>query len=186
MRYISKLYLAQLYDKNLSDSDFFSLYYFTTNEKLSTYQLTKLLSTTKFKMDYKNVHKKVKKLNSFRLIEETKEKSIQSHAAIFYQLSDIGVYHMFDYLYERRSLFKNGQITEIVNGLLNYYGENDFFYVFIYPFFSKMTLANLKSETILWYLLNYCKKCCFKVNLQLFSWNEFFNTTVYSPLEVSI
>lgn len=178
MRYISKLYLTQLFDKNLSDSDFYSLYYIATNKKTSTYQLTKFLSTTQFKMNYKNVHKKVKKLQSIQLIEESKEKSIQSHAAIFYQLSDIGVFHIFDYLYERRFLFKIEQIIEIFNGLLNYYGENDFFYVFIYPFFNKRTLANLKSETILWDLLNYCKKCCSKVNLQLLSWNAFFNTTV--------
>ena len=85
------------------------------------------MSCTKFKMDYKNVHKKVKKLQSFQLIDEIKEKSIQSHAAIFYQLSEIGVYHMFDYLYQRSFLFKNEQIIEIINGLLNYYGENDFF-----------------------------------------------------------
>jgi hypothetical protein len=176
MRYISDIYISKTYEKDLSDSDFFSLYYFITNNKLSTYQLSEFLSITKYKMNYKNVLKKIKKFEKFQIIKIIEKRS-HPRPANFFQLTDVGVYYIFEYMYERMSLFKNEQIIEIIHGLINYYSENDFFTVFIFPFFNKETLLNLKSETIMKYFLNYCKKCCYRVRLSLIQWDFFINSS---------
>jgi hypothetical protein len=135
------------------------------------------------------VHKKIQRFISLDLIEKTKTID-HAHSAIYYRLSDVGVFHILTNLYSKYSLFED-EGREIIIGLIDHFGDNDFFHVFVYPFFSKSTISKITSSTILLDFLSYCYQCCRRVLLSSFftvyalmpelvlvKWSDFTNFSV--------
>ena len=74
---------------------------------------------------------------------------------------------MFYKLHGKSSLIQ-GQVQDIIKGLLKNYGKDEFIHLFVYPYFEKNTLLNLKSNIILEFLLNYLTEIAYKAVTILF------------------
>ena len=108
------------------------------------------------------MHKRIQKFLSLKLIEKTKRRDFK-HSSIYYKLTDIGVFCVLANLYQNKTLFTHDELIETINGIINNYGDNDFFYVFLYPFFDRNTIVGIVSKVIIDEFLNYCTACCERV-----------------------
>ena len=158
MRYIFELYLYTSSNFEFKDSTFYTLCQFSKDRELSIYQICSQLKTTDYRVEYKNVHKRIQKFHSVKLLKKTTTRDLK-HASIYYKLTDVGVFCILDFLYQYRSLFSQEELIEVIKGIINNYGDNDFFHIFIYPFFDKSTILNLKSKVIIDDFLNFCRAC---------------------------
>lgn len=143
MEYILKLYKSRITEVKLSEESLFTLYQFSKNKYLSTYQVHRLLNNTRYKSEYKNVHKKVQNLLSLDLIEKLPRNlnNIQ-HGAIYYKLTSTGVFYLM--------LNSDSYLLEDIE-IIKYFGSDQFFEFFIYPYFKNQTLCNLKLDRIIFY-----------------------------------
>lgn len=167
MRYILELYLTGNYAEDFTDSTFFTLCQFAIKREMSTYQVFNELKKTKYKIEYKNIHKKIQKFLLLKLIKKTSKRDLK-HASIYYELSDTGVFYILLNIHKNISKFEDKQLNEIFTGMIHNHGDNDFFFVFIYPYFNKSTILNIRSKITIEDILNYCSLCCNKVLIKLF------------------
>jgi predicted transcriptional regulator with HTH domain len=69
---------------------------FAHHESLSAYQVFSKLKSSFFESAYKNVHKRIQRLQSLLLIEEIKNKTVRAkHGAKYYRLTEYGIYKLF-------------------------------------------------------------------------------------------
>ncbi|HJT83300.1 MAG TPA: hypothetical protein VJ697_02360 [Nitrososphaeraceae archaeon] len=168
---------SKINEIKLSDASFYALYQFAKSKSLSTYQVFSLLKKTAYKSEYKNVYKKVQNLLSLNLIEKLpKSLDNMEHGAIYYKITSIGIF----YLMENMKSDLNFEI-------LKHHGEDPFFKIFLYPYFEKHTLMDLKFDHIKLGVFNYSNSCCriFKNLFQylksiqkdkgIYSWVEFWD-----------
>ena len=78
----------------IGDAALLILSYFVSRKFSSTYQIYSELKKSRSSMAYKNVHKRIQRLEALKLIQKVKGQETQ-HGAIFYQLSEAGLYHLF-------------------------------------------------------------------------------------------
>lgn len=164
--YILDLYLLRIDQIELSIAALFTLFQFTKSRELSTYQIAKALKTTKYEVDYKNVHKKIKRFLNCGLIEKTETKD-RRHNSQFYRLTSAGIFALFYHLRGESKQF-NSEILNMLNGLLTNYGQDYFFKVFVYPFFNRETVLSIRSKIIIELFLNYCTECTHKSMSKLY------------------
>jgi hypothetical protein len=111
-----------------------------------------------YNIAYKDVHKRIRRLDSLGLIEKvpidqihTKRESI--HAPIFYRLTLGG---LFNLLYKNRTLILYADKEKI----FHYHGKSIIFETFIYPFFEKSTLVGIKGSFLPEIIFSYLSECC--------------------------
>jgi hypothetical protein len=164
-------------DMKLSSTSFFTLYQFGTAEYLSTYQVFKLLKETQYSSGYENVHKKVQTLLSLNLIEKMpKNLGNTDHGAIYFKITSAGIFYLMQYMK-----------FDLNFEILKHHGEDPFFKIFLYPYFERETLINLKFEHIKSEIFNYLNRCCgilknlfqhlesIKINKGMYGWVEFWD-----------
>jgi len=165
-RYILDLYLSAFYDIRLSDSEIFTLCQFVKHKEMYAAQVYRMLKDTRYKMEYKNVHKNIKSLEEISLIVRTNTID-RKHGRLFYRLTPKGVFSIFYFIYGKSSIILS-EIHDIINGLLNNHESDEFFKSFIYPFFDKNTILKLRSFTILEFFLSFCSKIAHEIVSVLF------------------
>jgi hypothetical protein len=113
------------------------LSHFVHRKFSSTYQIYSELKKSPSSMAYKNVHKRIQRLEALKLIQKVKVKESQ-HGAKFYQLSEAGLYHLF-------LNFSRPSFVLRFPTILENYGELAFFNVFLYPYFERKTLMSINK-----------------------------------------
>jgi hypothetical protein len=101
-------------------------------------------------MSYKNVHKRVKKLESLRLIEKIPGKELP-HKAIKYRLTSRGLFQCL----------QEGMVSAVIvmTDANNRYKENIFLKTILYQFFSQETIKHFDTPLRLFALGNYLQSC---------------------------
>jgi hypothetical protein len=148
----------------------------------STYQLFTLLKKEE-KMAYKNVHKRIKKLHSLKMIEIIGKESIKTdresiHNPKFYRLTTGGIFHLLCQgpRWGSKKIFQN-------------YPDNIIFRTILYRYIERETLLQIKNLFLLGEIFSYLSKCCVATNrliealgkhrgtdsvtMPLFNWDEF-------------
>lgn len=165
---------------------------FVQKEYSSVYQICSYIKSAGLKVSYKNVHKKIRKLLSFHLIEE-KEVHEPKHGAIYYRLSEFGIYYLFlkrldGILFDQVALKKSQIIVFNATNFLKYYSTNALFEIFLYPYFDKETILSINSPDFIIEIFRYLHDCCKEIDnmlsllnnnmrqipilKELFSWNK--------------
>lgn len=121
----------------IGDAALLILSYFVHRKISSTYQIYSELKKSPSSMAYKNVHKRIQRLEALQLIQKVKVKETQ-HGAKFYQLSEAGIYHLF-------LNFSRPSFVLRFPTILENYGEFTFFDVFLYPYFERKTLMSINK-----------------------------------------
>lgn len=157
-------FYLKIHDKDLTNESFYTLCQFTKKD-LHVYQLWNILKSTDYKTDKKNVFTKVKTFRSLGLIEETKKVGLENlHKAIYYRLTSAGIFCIFYHLRGKSLfLFSDLEKSDIIKGLLKNHKDDEFFSLFVYPYFEKRTLLKLKSSIVLKFLLAYCSEIAYRM-----------------------
>lgn len=135
---------------------------------------------------YKDVHKRIRRLDLLGLIERVPKEQISTkresiHSPIFYRLTLGGIFNL---------LYKNMDVmfTENKNEIFQHHGNNIIFNTFLYPYFEQSTLIGIKGSFLPEVIFSYLSKCCKitdeiirsltkdgnrPVPIDLFQWNEF-------------
>jgi hypothetical protein len=87
-------------------------------------------------MAYKNVHKRIQRLESLQLIEKV-EITESEHGAKYYRLTEAGIYELF-------ANFRRDSLTIAFPKILENYGNLAFFDTFLYPYFAQESLMSFK------------------------------------------
>jgi len=132
------------------------LLYFATQENFSVYQIFSRLESTPNRMAYKNVHKRVQRLKELAFIKRTEGKET-THKAIFYKLSEAGLFYLFLKVEKLSFIFD-------IPSILASYSDYEFFEAFVYHHFEKATLKSIKEVSpvnlqVVTGLFQYLKEC---------------------------
>ena len=158
--YIS--YLLDNYEfinAKLDDASELLLYYFIEKHASSAYDCHKYLKR-RYEMEnktiaYKNVHKRIIKLNSLNLIKKKdikKEEGEPKHGAIYYSITKIGIFY----------LFKN-RLTRTNIDIIKDHRENGLLVHFLYPYITFDTIAKITFPDISIEIFAYLYKCCLTI-----------------------
>lgn len=131
------------------------LRYFISSGSLSVSDVFKKMIPTGIWSAYKNVHKKVQRLLSLNLI--TKDKTYKSkRGEIMYRLTSEGIFYI---LSNSEFMFK-GEVKR----LFFYYGDDQFFYEFVYPYLSRESILNISDELFFIDLSRHIRDICYALN----------------------
>ena len=193
MAYISEVYKSKIWKEKLRKESFFTLLQFAENISLSAQDVTNMLNKTGFTSEYKNVHEKVQRLVSLRMIKRGNKKLKNAeHGKIYYEITPIGLFYVASNLYLQK---KYHGITKILE---NHYDDAFFRYV-VHPYFdsetvSKISRSNIKEEIAKYFyecsevLINHLFPNFFKVEkkgyilIQMFLWEDIANLANLDPL----
>jgi len=190
--YISSI--SEYYAKNsqINNAYLDILEQFAWGKCWSAYQICSNLKSTRLKLAYKNVNKRVNALMSSGLIQETETDGINNkHNAKYYGLTEYGIYQLFlnrlNSLLVNQSDVRKGKQSPSSNALpfFQSYSNNILFEIFLYPYFKKDTLFAI-GDNLLWDLYRYLSTCCYNIERYLkyskiadipivdkvFSWNR--------------
>lgn len=148
-KYFYYLMDAQISKLDLSMASHFALLQFLKNHYLSTYEVCKILNSSDYSADYKNIHKKVKKLLSLGLLKKTKPErmnKIPEHGSIYYEITSAGLFYLLSHAYEDE--------IDLVD--LEKFDCDGFFKLLIYnSSINIKSLKNLKSFEVLRIYVNF-------------------------------
>lgn len=153
--YILSLHTQKSFEKQLGKEVIRNiLYSFVTRPKPTVYDCHKDLNMRYVnynrKIDYKNVHRRVKLLYSHNLIRRIKIKENEKpiHNKVRYKLTSLGLFYMYFY--------------EITNSseLISNYSQNDLYKIFLYPYMELKTVESLTDESLKHEINRYLTKCC--------------------------
>lgn len=124
---------------NIGDQAAELLLEFSDVQYLSSYMACSNLKQDDPTMDYKNTHKRVKRLESLEFIEPVKAKEVKvedaRHGAKYYRISEAGMMHLF----LREAIWLIDKLPTIIQTHGNYL----IFETVLYPYFKKETLSAL-------------------------------------------
>lgn len=155
---------------------------FAEHEQLSSWQIYSMLQKMNYKMAYKNVHVRVKRLTLLRLIKETKStnKSDTSHGAKYYRLTEEGIYQLFlkfGIALTANQLSPQTNIVELnLYNFLRYYNDSELFKSFLYPYFQRQTLLDSSYDLLRELFVYHLGYCCKQIDV----WLKTRNIPVYS------
>ena len=124
---------------DIGDQAWELLFEFPNQDYLSSYEayssLNRGLLSSTGPVDYKNTHKRVKRMESLGLIEPVKESEIKAedtkHGAKYYRISDAGMFYLFR---------KGGDhVSEMLPSIIEAHGNYMIFETFLYPYLKKET-----------------------------------------------
>jgi hypothetical protein len=113
------------------------------NEPSSAYRLYSFLKSKRNSMAYKNVHKRVKRLEHLSLISEIKSDS--SHGSKFYKLTSEGLFYLL-------SRFSRIPLTWLIQ-----YKDDVILKTLIFPYFEEHTLSIISVQRE---ISHYLQECC--------------------------
>ena len=155
------------------------LEFFINKPYLSTYQIHKVLKKTGQATKHENIRRKVKRLYSLKLIENTSEVRKPRelmHSAVYYKLTTGGIFYL---IYKARIMQTSS--TRSKRKFIQYHGDNIIFKTFLYPYFERETL--LQINLIPFYEISrYLQKCCGATDDVLASLEKFGNKQLTMPL----
>jgi hypothetical protein len=112
---------------------------FARHDYQSAYDVWSYIKDTHFPaVDYKNTHKRVKRLESLGYIEPSKVEEIGKkiqHGAIYYRITEAGLFQWF--------LHRN--MLSLLPLILQIHGNYSIFKTLLYPYFTKETVLELKK-----------------------------------------
>lgn len=129
--------------------------FYAKEKEISAYDLYKRLKYTSYRRAYANIRLRLQELVKLKLIEQTKE-WFPPHAAKKYKLTGLGIEFLLldkDWLGEYR-----GNLNQFTD-LLATHGDHTLFKVFLFSFFSTETIKNIKSDHIIYEILQYLRQC---------------------------
>jgi hypothetical protein len=137
---------------------------FSHYQKLTVYDINKIINPTKLKMSYKNVHEHVQNILKSGLIEQIQD-SDKEHGKKYYKLTEYGLYLLFlngpSILVDQNKLQNVNEPTiSLTASIFQYYKDSLLFHVFLYPFIQKETIEKINSPFILIFILEYLTDCC--------------------------
>jgi DNA-binding PadR family transcriptional regulator len=138
MYMLNLLKFQNIYTK-IGDAALRILHYFVLRKYSSTYQIYSELKKSPSRMAYKNVHKRVQRLEALQLIQRLEVKDAQ-HGAKYYRLTEAGIYHLFLHFSHPSFVFDFPRIVEN-------YGDFAFFDLFLYRYFKRDTLMSINRLT---------------------------------------
>jgi hypothetical protein len=136
---------------------------FLIYEPLSTYKIkSTYMKYNNQNIDYKGVHKRVKKLLIRKLIQKADDVDVSEdkravHGAIFYKLSHMGVYHI---IFRIILLGTYETPASQFRKLLVNYKDDPFFHTILYPYFNVETVLNMDPSIQFYAILKYLRACC--------------------------
>lgn len=143
---------------------------FIEKSETSVYQIFKNLE---FPIAYKNVHKKVKRLQFLGLIEESEKK--MKHGAIYYRLTRFGIFYTV-----LRGLWLP---RELLSTSINAHRKDDLFQELLFPYFEKDSLLRLKSFFVTSAIISYLEECCASLVTRL---KSIYATSKFEKLKIPI
>jgi hypothetical protein len=156
------------------------LKFFINKPYLSTYQIHKVLKKTGQATKHENIRRKVKRLYLLNLIENTSEVSKPRelmHSAVYYKLTTGGIFYL---------IYKAALMQTLPTGskrrFIQYHGDNIIFKTFLYPYFEKETLLEIKGTTPFYEISRYLQKCCSATDNVLASLGKFSDIQLTMPL----
>lgn len=128
---------------------------FSNQRYMSAYKIYSKFKSEGSKMDYKNIHKRVKRLESLKFIEPVKVAEVKEEdskrRAIYYRISEAGMFQVF---YHHVSI-------QYLHSILVNNGNYLIFDAFLYPYFRKETLIMTEPDLIISLdIINYLNDCC--------------------------
>lgn len=177
IRYISSLRSCRK-DLGFDITSLRILEQFAWEKYLSAYQIWSNLKSTRFKMAYKNINKRINVLFSSGLIEQTNPIGISNKRRTkYYRLTEYGIYQLFleklASLQLNQPYFRKGRETsplandkDASKNFLHNYGDSALFKIFLYPYFKKETLLAI-GPAILRELYEYLSACCHNIERDL-------------------
>lgn len=150
----------------------------------SIYKIMSYFKNTNRPMDYKNAFRRAQKIIKLELIQEIESaKSESTHGAIFYRLSEFGLYYLIRNT--RSSLVLHLTLTQLFKLVLKSYKDNILFSTVLYPYFEISTLLNLCGTLQIGAIWQYLRACCEQIEkaigtvnktqpggTQIFIWND--------------
>jgi hypothetical protein len=122
-------------------------------------------------MDYKNAFRYTQKIIKLELIEEIESSKSESvHGAIFYRLSEFGVYFLIRNT--RSPLLGYLTLTQLFKLVLKSYKDNVLFSTVLYPFFEISTLLNLHGALQIGAIWQYLRACCDQIEKAIGTVND--------------
>lgn len=123
----------------------------------SAYNLFSILKSHSVRnsMEYKNVYKRVKRLQELNLIEEAEDagnNNKSKRGSIYYKLTSFGLFYVIAELVQDLSV----NLREI----LGRYGDSIIFESLLYPYFEKDTLMHA-STRLYFAIIQYLQECCY-------------------------
>jgi len=154
-------------DKDLGPVALEILQLFAYNDSLSAYDIFSNLKSTRQKTAYKNVHKKVQRLKSMQLIEQTQVHNAE-HGAKYYGLSEYGIYQLF---LKRRGALTFRLVDEnkaifVGKDFIKHHSNNALFEAFLYHYFDRKTVSTANYDLIIQFFL-YLHDCCKEIETLL-------------------
>ena len=197
MWYMSLLDKSSRKDVGFDGTSLNILEQFAWEKYLSAYQIWSNLKSTRLKMAYKNINRRINALFSSGLIEEIKPIGISNKRRTkYYRLTEYGIYQLFlerlNSLVFNQAYFRKGRETspfandqDASLNFLHNYSDSALFKIFLYPYFRKETLLAI-GPAILQELYSYLSACCNSIERELessqlgvplldegvFSWNK--------------
>jgi hypothetical protein len=157
------------------------LRFFVTKPYLSTYQIQKALREKGEDTAYEKVRQKIKRLHSFKLIEEIRKEDVCKlgelvHRAVYYKLSAGGIFYL---------LYKAKHIVPFLRPLsrrsfIRHHGDNIIFRTFLYPYLEKQTLLDIKGLVITEEIFRYLYRCCDTIHKTIDSLEKFKDTSQWT------
>ncbi|MGD9534597.1 MAG: hypothetical protein AB7V56_12625 [Candidatus Nitrosocosmicus sp.] len=152
IKYFNYLIDAKILKLDLSMASRFALLQFLKKHYLSTYEVCKILESSDYSADYKNIHKKIKKLLSLGLLYKMKPErmnKIPEHGSIYYEITSAGLIYLLSHVYE----------DEIELADLEKFEGDGFFKLLIHnSSINIKSLKNLKSFEALRIFINFFRE----------------------------
>jgi hypothetical protein len=152
------------------------LEHFVEKPEFSAYQMYKVLEKTVFKIEYKNVHKRIQRLLNLGFISRV-EKAKSKRNAVYYRLASEGFFYFLRK--ERQSIIKGQQIFEN-------YGLDSSFQALLYSFIDYSTIIKMKNLEFYAEILHYMKQCCeeiYNILISIKHDNVGYDTPAYHVLD---
>jgi len=164
--YISYLDTLSRKDAELDRTSLDILAQFAAEKYMSAYQIWSSFKSIRFKMAYKNVHKRTNTLLSSGSIQEPEDTNTSNkHNAKYYQLTEYGIYQLFlkrlNWLLIRQLDVIRDRELPTSNALTFFrnYNNSILFEFFLYPYFNKDTLFAI-GDLLVERMYHYISSCC--------------------------
>jgi hypothetical protein len=142
----------------LTEFEIYLLYKIGTKEFISAYKLYNDLKSTKYSIAYKNIHKRIKKFYSQKLIEKIEKKDVR-HGSIYYKLTSFGLMYILYIFPSNLNLDKIIDRKNYLLEILKYYKNDSFCKLFVSPFWDMKNLNLVNDTGVLKKIIDYIGLC---------------------------
>lgn len=138
--YVSTLLNYKHLGTNIGDQAITVLFEFLEKESLSIYNVYSNFKRTKSKTAYKDIHGRIKRLESLEFLDPIEVKDASNRGAKYYRISEAGVFQLFLQSTEWFPYF-----VFLLAPMLEAHGNYFIFETLLYPYFKKQTLLDIRT-----------------------------------------